>query len=298
MCRGFASFPIVSNRKQLPNMRRSFFAVILLLTLDLALAQQGIVGRLPEYSDTGGVSRQLSIASFGGSSQTSIRALATDSSGSIFATGTTTAADFPVKNAAQPILGDATILRTSDLGTSWTPMGNPPGVVSVLAPDPVAPQVLFAGTNSGVFKSTDSGQTWRLVYTFQPSPQSPGVQFNGALVIDPGNHLRLAALDSNGSLIRSLDGGETWTSGCPLLSCGGQLIADPNGSGALVMITSPLYLSRDWGLTFNRIGPPGVGNLSAAAMVPSHPGWDLRRRWARNARESVIIHGLWRNLDR
>jgi hypothetical protein len=36
---------------------------------------------------------------------------------------------------------------------------------------------------------------------------------------------------ANGSLILSLDGGATWTSGCPLPRCGGELIADPNGSG-------------------------------------------------------------------
>jgi photosystem II stability/assembly factor-like uncharacterized protein len=254
-------------------MRRPFLAIILLLTLGFARAQQGIADRQPEHSDTGGVLRQHSIASFGGSGQTSIQALATDSSGSIFVTGTTSAADFPVKNAAQPVMGEATILRTSDLGTTWTPVVSPPGVVSVLAPDPVAPQVLFGSTNSGIFKSSDGGQTWRLVCSFKPNPQFQGPQFNGALVIDPGNHLRLAALGTNGSFIRSLDGGETWTSGCPLLSCGGQLIADPSGSGALVMITSTLYLSRDWGLTFNRIGPPGSNNPAAAAMVPSHPGW-------------------------
>ena len=85
------------------------------------------------------MSRRLSIASFGGSGQTSIQALATDSSGSIFVTGTTNARDFPVKNAAQPVLGEATILRTSDLGTTWTPMGSPPGVISVLTADPRAP---------------------------------------------------------------------------------------------------------------------------------------------------------------
>jgi photosystem II stability/assembly factor-like uncharacterized protein len=252
-------------------MRLSFFAVSLLLTLDFARAQ-GIAARPPVHSDTGGVLRRLSIASFGGVGRTSIQALTTDSSGSIFVAGTTSAADFPVKNAAQPVLGEATILRTSDLGITWTPIGSPPGVINVLAPDPVAPQVLFAGANTGIFKSTDDGQTWRQVYTLQ-NPQSPGPQFNGALVIDPGNHLRPAALGSNGSLIRSLDGGETWTSGCPLLSCGGQLIADPSGSAALVMIAFRLYLSRDWGLTFNPIGPPGVNISGAAAMVPSRPGW-------------------------
>src|ERR1700693_4186527 len=175
------------------HVRRLFFTFILLLTLDFARAQPRSV--LPqEHPEAGGVLRQFSIAAFGGSGQSSIQALATDSSGNIFVAGTTNAPDFPVKNAAQPVFADATILRTSDLGTTWTRVGRPPGVVSVLVPYPVALQVLFAGTNLGIFKSSDGGQTWRQVYAFQPSPQFGGFQFSGALVIDPGNHLRLAAL--------------------------------------------------------------------------------------------------------
>ena len=248
------------------HVRRALFAVVLLLTSGFARAQP----------DAGGVLRKLSIASLGGSGQTSIQALATDSSGNIFVAGTTNAPDFPVKNAAQPALADATIVRTSNLGTTWTHVGSPPGVTSVLVPDPVAPQVLFAGTNQGIFKSSDSGQTWRQVYAFQLNPQFGGFQFTGALVIDPANHLRLAALGNNnssGALIRSLDNGETWTSGCPVDTCGGQLIADPSGSGALVMVTNYLYVSRDWGLTFNPTRPPTSNSPIAAAMVPSRPGW-------------------------
>src|ERR1035438_8462957 len=154
------------------------FAVALILTSGFARAQP----------DAGGVLRKLSIASLGGSGQTSIQALATDSSGNIFVAGTTNAPDFPVKNASQPVLADATILRTSDLGTTWTRVGSPPGVTSVLVPDPVAPQVLFAGTNLGIFKSSDAGQIWRQVFAFQPNLQFAGLQFGGELVIDPSNH--------------------------------------------------------------------------------------------------------------
>src|SRR5580700_7158507 len=249
-------------------MNCRLFAAFSLLTLGFALGQP--------QSDAGGVLRKLSIAAFGGSGQTTIQALARDSSGNLFVAGTTNSPDFPEKNAAQPALADATILRTSDLGITWIRVGSPPGVTSVLVPDPVAPQVLFAGTNQGIFKSTDGGQTWRQVYAFDPSPQFGGLQFSGALVIDPGNHLRLAALGNNnssGALIRSLDNGETWTSGCPVASCQGELVADPSGSGALAILGHYLYVSRDWGLTFNPTRPPAPDGPVAAAMVPSHPGW-------------------------
>ena len=108
------------------HLRRLFFATISLLTLGLAHAQQGSAAHPAEQSDAGGVLRKFSIASLGGSGQTSIQALATDTGGNIFVAGTTNAPDFPVKNAAQPVLADATIMSTSDLGTTWNHVGSPP----------------------------------------------------------------------------------------------------------------------------------------------------------------------------
>src|SRR5580698_4061212 len=136
------------------NFRFSVTAISL-LTLGFASGQPL---SQPQQSDAGGVLRKLSIAAFGGSGQTSIQALVTDSSGNIFVAGTTSSPDFPVKNAAQPVLADATIVSTSDLGVTWTRVGSPPGVTSVLVPDPAVPQVLFVGTNQGIFKSKDGGQ--------------------------------------------------------------------------------------------------------------------------------------------
>jgi uncharacterized protein (TIGR03437 family) len=254
-------------------MRPLLPAAILLCFLN---PSSGGPARSAAQTDAGGVLQRLTIANFGGSGTNTIQAGATDPNGDIFVAGTTNSPDFPVKNAFQPAFADASLLRSTDLGNTWTRVPAPLDVSSIY-PDPVSPQILFGGGKAGIYKSSDSGMTWQVVYPFQS-----GVSL-ASLAIDPGNHLRIAAtfysltgLGGAGSLIRSLDGGATWVSACPLQGCGGQLIADPSGSGAMAMGGSPgpLYLSRDWGMTFNPIYPTGaLGTPSTLAFDPSHPGW-------------------------
>ena len=168
-------------------------------------------------------------------------------------------------------------MRTTDLGITWTRVGSPPQDVNLVVPDPVALQILFAAGTTGIYKSADGGNSWRRVWQFQQF--QPGLVDAGDLVIDPGNHLRLAAtVPFGGGLIRSLDGGETWTpaTSCAVTDCRGRLWADPTGSGALVVGSIALFISRDWGVTFQALKPPGSpgrGVRSSAAFDPSHPGW-------------------------
>jgi uncharacterized protein (TIGR03437 family) len=217
----------------------------------------------------GGVLRHLSFASFTGSGQTSIQSVATDTAGNVYVAGTTSSSDLPVENAAQPVFGEARILRSTDLGATWSRLGNLPVDISAVAPDPVAPQVLFAGGSTGIYKSADAGQTWRLVHAF-----ASGTSVSVSIAIDPGNHLRVAALTSYGNtLSRSLDGGETWSdSRGPSVVTAGTLVVDPSASGALIAGSFGISISRDWGVTFSPLGPPG-GTPSTAAFDPSHPGW-------------------------
>ena len=54
-----------------------------------------------------------------------------------------------------------TLLRTDDGGATWRPVANFPSVaVHSLYSDRVEPGVAYAGTDAGVFRSTDAGLTW------------------------------------------------------------------------------------------------------------------------------------------
>ncbi len=210
-------------------------------------------------SDAGGVLARLTAAAFPGSGLTTILALAAEASGNYYVAGSTSSPDFAAKNAAQPVIGESRILRSTDLGATWARLSLPPTDVSTVTPDPISALVIFASGTGGIFRSMDGGQTWTTVY-----PSSTGI-----LVVDPGNHLRVAAL-SGSRLIRSLDGGTSWTQGA---SASGSLIVDPTGSGALIAGSLGLSISRDWGLTFQPLNPHILGSPTVAAFDPSNPGW-------------------------
>ena len=54
------------------------------------------------------------------------------------------------------------IFRTTNFGETWTPLaaGLPPGSVNSMAEHPDNPNVLFAGTEHGLFVSTNAGSEW------------------------------------------------------------------------------------------------------------------------------------------
>jgi hypothetical protein len=66
---------------------------------------------------------------------------------------------------------------------------------------PSAPEVLFAGLPSGIWKTADSGATWILVSTKLSAP---------LLAINPQDPNNIVACDPAGTILCSRDGGVTW----------------------------------------------------------------------------------------
>ena len=100
-----------------------------------------------------------------------------------------------------------TSAHTAQAGINiWTTQGPTGGFVRAFAIDPLTPTTLYAGTEGGVFKSTNSGSTW--------SPASSGLTgFNStilALGIDPLTPSTLYA-GTSGGVFKSTDAGGTWS---------------------------------------------------------------------------------------
>ncbi len=79
------------------------------------------------------------------------------------------------------------------------------GVVHALAIDPSHPETLYATNYNGVFKSTDAGQSWKLL------PGSPIDVTIQALVVDPVTPAKIYAGMWGKGVYKSNDGGVTWS---------------------------------------------------------------------------------------
>ena len=86
----------------------------------------------------------------------------------------------------------------------WTSYGPEGGIINALAIDPVTPSTLYAGTEGGVFKTTDGGANWSAVST--------GLTHTNvlALALDPATPTTLYA-GTYGGVFKSTDGGANWS---------------------------------------------------------------------------------------
>src|SRR5664280_2078482 len=171
------------------------------------------------------------------------------------------------------------VWKTDDFGRTWKPIfdDQPTGSIGALALAPSDPNTIYVGsgeglqrpdlsTGDGMYKSSDSGQTWRHL-GLRDAQQIP------AILVDPRNPNRLfvAVLghpygpNPERGVFRSTDGGQTWnplTGGLPTFAQGGLgrigiAIADsePNRMYALVEARGEgggVYRSDDAGANWKR----------------------------------------------
>jgi photosystem II stability/assembly factor-like uncharacterized protein len=99
------------------------------------------------------------------------------------------------------------VQQSTDGGATWNFVGLANQDVSLLAIDPLQPNVLYAVVTSnprGLFKSTDSGASW------SPINNGLGDLIVNAFIVDP-DHTNVLYLATSGyGVFKSSDGGATW----------------------------------------------------------------------------------------
>ncbi len=148
---------------------------------------------------------------------------------------------------------------------AWSQIGPEGGTVNGVAVDPLTPSTVYAGTNGGVFKSTDGGAHWLLtgltgvsVGPLAVDPHTPSTLYAGALSA------------SGGDIFKSTDGGGTWSTGQ-----GGRFVfslaVDPNTPTTIFAgAIGGVWKSTDAGGTWTPSFYP-QSNALAVAIDPATP---------------------------
>ena len=173
------------------------------------------------------------------------------------------------------------VFRTTDGGRSWKKvlfLNDSTGAMD-LTIDPTNPRILFAsmwkfqrmpwgmnagGGRSGLWKTTDGGDTWKEI-TFNPGiPAKPLGKIG--VSISPANPRRvyasIEAPDSSGGIFRSDDGGDTWqrTSDDQKWSVRAwyysAVTADPTDENTVYVMNLQVSRSVDGGKTFSTVRVP------------------------------------------
>ena len=170
--------------------------------------------------------------------------------------------------------GERGLFKTTDGGESWTPVleiSENTGIADVHF-DPRDPDVLYAvafqrrrhvgvlvagGPESGVWKSTDGGETWRDVTAGLPSGDLGRIAL-AVSPIDPDVVYALAAATEDRSgFYRSPDRGETWVRMSDYIVVDpqyyGELYPDPHRMDRVYAVDVIIHVTNDGGRTFEQV---------------------------------------------
>jgi photosystem II stability/assembly factor-like uncharacterized protein len=166
--------------------------------------------------------------------------------------------------------------------------------IRVLAIDPINNGIVYAGGPSGLFKTVDGGANWNMTGVriikpgFPPSPLA-GSDIVDRLIVDSINPntlyaatlFYLACASADRRLLKSTDGGATWTdsvspniNGCDTIN---SLVLAPSDPGTLYLTDfdglgdtwSPLVRTTDGAATWTYLGYPLL-NVLAVDPLDSH----------------------------
>lgn len=164
----------------------------------------------------------------------------------------------------------AGIVKSTNGGSNWNKVMTTDA--TVIAIDPISTSTVYAGTDSGIFKSPDGGGTW--------AQAVDGLTFTriSSLAIDPTAPSTLYAGTAGGGVFKSINGGGSWTAVNSGLSNDNALTInalaiDPKSPSTLYLGTyDGLFKSTDSGKTWIATGFGLTSKyVTSLAVDPSTP---------------------------
>ncbi|MBI4852838.1 MAG: glycosyl hydrolase [Acidobacteria bacterium] len=210
------------------------------------------------------------------------------------------------------------IFRSTDGGKTWQKIlyrDDKTGATDLII-DPVNASILYAGLwqvkrtpyslesggeGSGLFKSTDSGDTWTELTKNKGLPKT--VIGNIGITVSPANHDRVWAIieAEEGGVFRSDDAGKTWTRINEDRNLRqrawyySRIYADPKNIDTVYVLNVNFHKSNDGGRTFTTINVPH-GDNHDLWIAPNDP---LRMIYGDDGGAAVSFNGgkTWTEQD-
>jgi photosystem II stability/assembly factor-like uncharacterized protein len=163
---------------------------------------------------------------------------------------------------------DGGLWISRDAGKSWQEAQGLQGQsIRAFAPAPSNPHILFAGTLQGVFRSSDGGETWKLI----SPPGSTEIHEVESLAIDPKDP-EIVYAGTWHLPWKSIDGGAHWANikeGVIDDSDVFSIIIDPDNSNVVYMSAcSGIYKSQNAGARFKKIqGIPATARRTRVLLM-------------------------------
>jgi uncharacterized protein (TIGR03437 family) len=149
---------------------------------------------------------------FGGSDFDQLGAMTTDAAGNIYIAGTTRSVDLPTSGVYPAPMG-TNIYRTAATTSVLEPLPPAPGgSVLAIGSDASSSGVIYISTSLGVMRTSDEGKTWKMLESLPLHQSGPAPAIVRSIAVDPRNPDVIYLAASAQGLLKSTDGGETWTS--------------------------------------------------------------------------------------
>ncbi|MFO0911197.1 MAG: glycosyl hydrolase [Isosphaeraceae bacterium] len=171
--------------------------------------------------------------------------------------------------------GDRGLYKTTDGGKTWNAVltiSENTGVTDVVL-DPRNPDVVYAaayqrrrhvwtlidgGPESGIYKSTDAGKTWKKINSGLPGGDKGRIGLAIAAGDSDTIYATVEATRGESGFFRSEDAGETWVKRSAAISSSPQyyqeIFADPTLKDRVYMVDTMFQVTEDGGQTFRGIG--------------------------------------------
>ncbi len=141
-----------------------------------------------------------------------------------------------------------TLYRSTDHGQHWTPSGN--GLSGVVAALTANGPTLFAGTSTGVFRSTDGGSTWSLLNGTDGMSVQKMLHANGVLYVGTSQNGIYRSPDNGNTFLPSSQGLPEIAAVSAMAYVGTTLFI---GVGSLYPSPEGVFRSADGGATWQEM---------------------------------------------